>query len=86
MYLEIVTPDEKVFEGEVEVATFPGSDGSFQVLNNHAPMISTLGRGDLRYTRMENKKAKETHILIDGGVVEVKNNTVIVLAEKIIND
>ena len=41
MFLEIVTPDEKVFEGEVISATFPGSDGSFQLLNNHAAMVST---------------------------------------------
>ena len=49
MFLEIVTPDEKVFEGEVVSASFPGSDGSFQILNNHAAMVSTLGKGDIRY-------------------------------------
>lgn len=86
MYLEIVTPDEKFFEGEVESATFPGTDGSFQVLNNHAPMISTLGKGDLRFSRKVEKKVKETHILVEGGVVEVLNNKVSVLAELIINE
>ena len=39
MNLEILTPEKKVFEGEVVSATFPGADGSFQVLNNHAPQI-----------------------------------------------
>lgn len=82
MYLEIVTPDEKIFEGEVVTATFPGTDGSFQVLNNHAPMISTLGLGDLRY--QEDKK-KEQVITVDGGVVEVLNNKVVVLAERIVD-
>ena len=45
MYLEIVTPDKKVFEGEVLSVSFPGTDGSFQVLNNHAPLVSTLAKG-----------------------------------------
>lgn len=82
MYLEIVTPDEKIFEGEVVSATFPGSHGSFQILNNHAPLISSLGKGDVRYA--EDKK-KEEFITVDGGVVEVLNNKVVVLAEKIVN-
>jgi len=86
MFIEIVTPDEKVFEGEVESATFPGSDGSFQVLNNHAPMISTLGKGDMKFIKLVDKRPQETHILIDGGVVEVLNNKVTVLAEKIIEE
>ena len=77
MYLEIVTPDEKIFEGEVVTATFPGIGGTFQVLNNHAPMISTLGNGDLRY---QEEKKKEQVISVDGGVVEVLNNKVTVLA------
>lgn len=80
MFLEIVTPDEKVFEGEVVSASFPGSDGSFQLLNNHAPMVSTLGKGDIRYKQ---EKEKEVHILVEGGVVEVMNNKVNVLVEKI---
>ena len=45
MYLEIVTPEKKIFEGEVSIATFPGADGSFQVLNDHAPLISLLKEG-----------------------------------------
>ena len=91
MFLEIVTPDEKVFEGEVVSATFPGSDGSFQVLNDHAPLISTLGRGDLVYktkiTEGKDKdKLKATIIEVDGGVVEVLNNKVVVLAESVLGD
>jgi len=87
MFLEIITPDEKVFEGEVQSATFPGSDGSFQVLNNHAPMISTLGNGELKYKVVsKDKKVKETILDVDGGVVEILNNRVIVLAESILGD
>ncbi|MDH5366322.1 MAG: ATP synthase F1 subunit epsilon [Cyclobacteriaceae bacterium] len=82
MYLEIVTPDKKVFEGEVKVATFPGTDGSFQVLNNHSPLISSLTKGVLSYE----DKDRLYELKIDGGVVEVLHNEIIVLAEGIIND
>lgn len=83
MFLEIITPDEKVFDGEVENATFPGSDGSFQVLNNHAAMVSTLGKGDIKY---KEEKKKEVRILVEGGVVEVVNNKVNVLVEKVFDE
>ncbi len=87
MFLEIVTPDEKVFEGEVLSAIFPGSDGSFQVLTGHAPIVSTMGTGDVKYIIKEgNKKKKETTILVEGGVVEVLNNRVNVLVEKILDE
>ena len=83
MFLEIVTPDEKVYEGEVVSATFPGSDGSFQVLNNHAAMISTIGKGDVKIITEHEKKVEEVHMEVSGGVVEVLNNKVTLLAEKI---
>lgn len=82
MYLEIVTPDEKVFEGEVLSATFPGTDGSFQILNHHAPLLSTLKKGTIVYKDKKN----EFDLDIDGGVVEVLNNKVIVLAESIVKE
>ena len=82
MYLEIVTPDQKVFEGEVLSATFPGTDGSFQILNHHAPLLSTLKKGPIVYKDKKN----EYDLTIDGGVVEVLNNKVIVLAESIVTD
>ena len=86
MYLEIVTPDKTYFQGEVDQATFPGTDGSFQILNNHAPLISTLGEGDMSYTKireMDQKKEDEQILTVKGGVVEVLNNRIIVLAEAI---
>lgn len=82
MYLEIYTPDQSVFEGEVDSASFPGTDGSFQILNNHAPLVSTLGKGIIVYKSKKN----ETEVMIDGGVVEVLNNRAIVLAEAIIDE
>ena len=53
MYLEILTPEKKVFEGNVTSATFPGSDGSFQVLDHHAPLISLLKQGVVEYKSKE---------------------------------
>ena len=87
MFIELVTPDQKVFEGEVNSATFPGSDGSFQVLNSHAPMISTLGKGDIKLVKVIDKlKTENAHYLVEGGVVEVLNNKVTVLVEKLLDE
>jgi F-type H+-transporting ATPase subunit epsilon len=79
MLLEIITPDKKIFEGEVSSATFPGADGSFQVLNDHAPLISLLKDGVVEYKGKESAQ----QIKITGGVVEVLKNKVIVLADGI---
>ncbi|AKP51436.1 ATP synthase F1 subunit epsilon [Cyclobacterium amurskyense] len=81
MHLEIITPDQKVFEGEVSEATFPGADGSFQVLKNHAAIISALVKGAVSYTTTEGQKS----LVVDGGVVEVNDNKIIVLAEKVVD-
>ena len=80
MYLEIITPDKKVFAGEVDAAQFPGANGSFEVLDSHAPLISTMERGRIRVTT---RKGQE-FFTVDGGVVEVLNNKIIVLAESVI--
>jgi F-type H+-transporting ATPase subunit epsilon len=81
MHLEIITPDKKIFEGEVTSATFPGADGIFQILNDHAPLISLLNQGLVEY------KSKEatTQIMITGGVVEVLKKKVVLLADGIVN-
>ena len=81
MQLEILTPDKKVFEGEVISVTVPGTMGSFEILNNHAPIISTLEDGKL--TVRATASGKHDVFLIKGGVVEVLNNKVMVLAEGI---
>ena len=79
MYLEIITPDKSVFAGEVASVQFPGVQGSFEVLNNHAPLISTLENGRIRITSATGNQ----YFQVDGGVVEVLNNKIIVLAEAI---
>jgi F-type H+-transporting ATPase subunit epsilon len=80
MTLEILTPDKKVFEGEVNSVTLPGTMGSFEILNNHAPIISTLEDGKLV---VRSANGKDDVFLIKGGVVEANNNQVMVLAEGI---
>lgn len=82
MLFEIYTPEQKFFEGQVESITFPGSKGSFQVLNNHASLISTLNKGTVKYK----DKKDEWEIVIVGGVVEVLNNKVTLLADGIVEE
>jgi F-type H+-transporting ATPase subunit epsilon len=79
MTLEILTPDKKVYEGEVTSVTVPGTMGSFEILNNHAPIISTLEDGKL----IVRTNGKNEVFTIKGGVVEVNENKVMVLAEGI---
>ena len=78
MFLEIVTPDKKIFSGEIKQIKVPGTKGPFEVLNNHASIISTLAKGEVRVTSPEGEKSLYN---ISGGVIEVKNNKIIVLAE-----
>ncbi|MGD0710002.1 MAG: ATP synthase F1 subunit epsilon [Bacteroidales bacterium] len=78
MLLEIITPDKKIFSGEVSLVQLPGTDGSFEILNNHAPIISTLGKGKIKIINA----AKTTQYFeINSGVVEMQKNKIIVLAE-----
>ncbi len=79
MHLEIITPDKNVFNGEVDSVILPGKQGKFQILKDHAPLVSTLDKGDLVY---ESNGKKET-IVVDGGVLEVSKNRILVLAEAV---
>ncbi len=79
MHLTILTPDKKIFEGSVQKATFPGSAGSFQVLKDHAPLVSTLQKGAILYGG-----ERQEHILaIEEGLVEVLNNNITVLVPSV---
>ena len=78
MKLEIITPDKKLFTGEVDSLTVPGSKGTFTVLHNHAPIISTLEKGIIK---MDAVGKGITEIPIAGGVIEVRRNEIIVLAD-----
>ena len=77
MQLEIRTPEKDIYLGEVELINLPGSDGSFGLLDGHAPLVSTLKEGDIKIVENGNEK----FFPIKGGVIEVNNNKVIVLAE-----
>lgn len=79
MILEIIAPDQELYSGEVDLVQVPGSKGSFEILRNHAPIISTLEPGKIKIVDI---KGGITFFEVDGGVIEAKNNKIIVLAEK----
>ncbi|MBN2524088.1 MAG: ATP synthase F1 subunit epsilon [Bacteroidales bacterium] len=78
MKLEIITPDQTLFKGEVDSLYVPGKKGPFTVLHNHAPIISILEKGPVKF--IPHGQAQEL-ISIQGGVIEVKRNTIIILAD-----
>ncbi len=92
MYLEIVSPEATLFAGEVTAVTVPGVNGEFQMLQNHAPVVSLLQEGKVKvqgdikieeefqnkFTRSSNG---DTVLAISSGTVEMKDNKVIVLAD-----
>ncbi len=78
MKLEIYTPDQTVFEGDITSVTVPGTSGSFEVLRGHAPIISTLESGKVT-VRGTDKTANTFQI--KGGVVEVLQDKIVVLAD-----
>lgn len=96
MHLEIITPEKKIFAGEVDSVQLPGLDGLFQVLDNHAPIISALAEGTIKVSlnnaemqyddlsgEIENDASNDKiiRVKIKGGVMELLDNNVIVLAE-----
>ncbi|RUA30264.1 MAG: ATP synthase F1 subunit epsilon [Bacteroidetes bacterium] len=78
MIVEIITPDKVVFEGEANKVLLPGIDGWFEILDHHAPLVSILGAGEIKVT---DPKKKEHLIAVNGGVIEVNDNHVKILAE-----
>ncbi len=92
MYLEIVSPEATLFAGDVTAVTVPGVDGEFQMLENHAPIVSLLQQGKVKVKgnitideAFQDKFSKgnngETVLEITSGTVEMKDNKVIVLAD-----
>ncbi|MBL7981145.1 MAG: ATP synthase F1 subunit epsilon [Flavobacteriales bacterium] len=77
MRVEIITPDKELFKGEATSVTVPGVDGSMGFLKDHAPLITVLKAGEVKVRTAEGDKA----FTVKGGVVEVMNDTVLVLAE-----
>ena len=91
MFLEIVTPEATLFSGEIESLAVPGVKGEFQMLKDHAPIISLLKKGYVKiYGEIEldeevedkfEKNKKGTWLPINSGTIEFKDNKVIVLAD-----
>jgi len=92
MFLEIVTPEATLYSGEVTSIAVPGVNGEFQMLDNHAPIVSILGKGNVKiYGTLDLDKSvadkfskgtnNETLLAINSGTIEMKNNKVIVLAD-----
>jgi F-type H+-transporting ATPase subunit epsilon len=78
MKLEIITPEQTLFTGEVTLVQLPGIDGLFEILNDHAPMIAVLKNGKIK---AQDAQKQNQFFEIKGGVVEVLRNKVLVLAE-----
>ena len=92
MHLEIVSPEATLYSGDVSSVTVPGVNGEFQMLENHAPIVSLLQEGEVRFTgsggitegfseRFRQGPDGKTILPIRSGTVELKNNRVIVLAD-----
>jgi len=77
MTIEIITPDVILYEGDATYVGLPGSDGSLGILNNHAPLVTTLKAGEV-VVKNENH---EEFFQVKGGTVEVLNNHITVLAQ-----
>lgn len=78
MNLEIITPEKKLYEGVVKLVRVPGTKGSFAILNNHAPIISTLEKGKIKII---SENDQTSFIEVSGGVIEVNDNNITILAE-----
>ncbi|MEI6142014.1 MAG: ATP synthase F1 subunit epsilon [Mariniphaga sp.] len=78
LVLEIITPEKKLFTGAIKIVKLPGTMGSFEIMEHHAAIISTLGKGTVRVKELN---GTVTNFEIEGGLVEVSDNEVKVLVE-----
>ena len=76
MKATIISPEKTLFDGDIHLIQVPGTKGSFEVLENHAPIISTLDKGQIRVIT---KEGEELYFDIESGFIEVKDNIVNVL-------
>ena len=81
MFLEVLTPESKIYVGDIKGIQLPGIDGSFEILENHAPMVAALGNGKMKITLTNNE---EKVYSIESGFVQTSNNKTAVLAEGVI--
>ena len=89
MLLDILTPEKLLFEGEIKSVKLPGTNGEFEILNNHAPIVSTLKEGLIKLKGKFDNKSENLNIInsneasleIQSGVVEMKKNKLIILVD-----
>ncbi|MEI6751650.1 MAG: ATP synthase F1 subunit epsilon [Paludibacter sp.] len=81
MKLEIITPEQIYFSGDVTTVTLPGTSGLFTVWENHAPLISSMAKGKISFVDVKDKL--ETELTVDGGFAEISNNVVTVCVEAV---
>ncbi len=91
MFLEIVSPEAVLFSGEVEAVTVPGVHGEFQMLDNHAPIVSLLQKGNVKikgdvvvndvFKDRFSNDGSDTILVIDSGTIELNDNKIIILAD-----
>jgi F-type H+-transporting ATPase subunit epsilon len=79
MKLEILTPERKIYQSEVYGIILPGVQGYFELLDNHAPIVASLGNGNMKVLKDKNNNVEEYKI--NGGFVEMSNNKTVVLVE-----
>ena len=93
MKLEIISPEARLYQGEATAVALPGVDGSFQLLENHAPIVSILQEGEVRlkgfdvkkvpssFTHLFTTKGSDTVLAIKSGTVEMKQNNLVLLVD-----
>ena len=90
MFIEIVSPEKTIFTGDVNSVYLPGAEGFFQILNNHAPIVSTLKKGTIKLSgkfeddiseNLSLEGVNKASLAIESGVVEMKNNKLIILVD-----
>jgi F-type H+-transporting ATPase subunit epsilon len=82
MHIDILTPEKSLFSGEIEYVKLPGISGSFEVLNNHAPLISAIGEGKV----IIRSEMGLQEFKVKSGIVEVLKNKISVLTEGLLDD
>jgi len=85
MNLEILTPEKKLYSGDVYGVQLPGTDGMLEILEKHAPLVAALKSGNLKILK-DKIAANAVHYTIQSGFVEVLNNTVTVLVEGAVSE
>jgi len=78
LYLEIISPEKRLFAGEILIVKLPGTLGSFEIMENHAPIISTLANGKIM---VKETSGTITYFEVNGGMVECSKNEIKVLVE-----